>query len=195
MWMRVSYIITVFLLGIFLCTCSKELSYSDQTKNDFTLYTIPANDQYSLQNSLTFTNEDSLRFIAIFDSTCIYSTTIPENQYDINKLYGFSDCDSIHLINSARIGWRWSDDSLRLFGFVHYNGNILSKEITTASIGSQVNCFINCDSDKYTFTVNNSYVELPRYCADSTYRRYFLYPYFGGDEKAPHEIHVWIKVL
>ena len=98
-------------------------------------YVIPAGAHYAIPTSFDSTSKSQLIFTALFDSSCIYTTVSRENQNDINKLYGFSDCDSPHLVNSARIGWRWSDDSLRLFGYVHNNGVILSKEIVAVSIG------------------------------------------------------------
>ena len=54
------------------------------------------------------------KFVVKFDSTSIYNTLIPSNQYDINKLYGFSDNDSVHHLYSARFGWRWSDQARKL---------------------------------------------------------------------------------
>ncbi len=185
-----------FILIVLLTKCTKEHSHANEQLTDtFTTYTIPANQQFSLQNNYRTTDSSHLSFMVIFDSSCIYKTSDPINQYDINKLYGYSDCDSMHLINSARIGWRWSDDSLRLFSFVHYNGQILSKEMTTVSIGSIISCSIICDNNIYKFKVNSSYTEMPRYCNGINYRHYFLYPYFGGDEKAPHEIKIKIKEM
>ncbi|MEX6691157.1 hypothetical protein QTN47_26850 [Danxiaibacter flavus] len=185
-----------FILLVFSTKCTKEYSYvGDHSVDTFTTYVIPVNEQFSLQNYYRTTDASSLKFEVIFDSSCIYKTLDPLNQYDINKLYGFSDCDSAHLINSARIGWRWSDDSLRLFAFVHYNGQILSKEMTTASIGSIISCSIICDTNIYKFQVNDSCTEIHRFCNGGKYRHYYLYPYFGGDEKAPHEVVIKIREL
>jgi hypothetical protein len=46
---------------------------------------------------------------------------IPENQYDINKLWGFSEGIN-NQYNSARIGWSWNNDALRLYGYVYAKG-------------------------------------------------------------------------
>lgn len=157
-------------------------------------YIIPKGEQFCTPNPLSFTSKNKLTFNAVFDSSCIYSTVDPKNQNDINKLYGFSDCGTHHLINSARVGWRWSNDSLRLFAFVHNDGNMLFKEITTAQIGSVINCVISCSTDQYTFTVNGKTAQLPRHCS-GRYTRYRLFPYFGGDEVAPHRIRIKITEL
>ncbi|HRI22154.1 MAG TPA: hypothetical protein PLA68_14425, partial [Panacibacter sp.] len=99
-----------------------------------------------------------------------------------------------HLVNSARIGWRWSNDSLRIFSFVHNEGEMLMNEITTAKIGSIIKCRIACLADSYTFEVNGKISSVPRHCSGN-YTRYKLYPYFGGDEATPHDISIKIAEL
>ena len=93
-----------------------------------------------------------------------------------------------------RIGWRWSEDSLRLFGFVHNNGGMISKEITSMAINSIIVCSIECLDTQYKFNVNGKTLLLPRNCSGN-YTRYRLYPYFGGDEVAPHDIKIQITEL
>ncbi len=157
-------------------------------------YLIPKGSQYCKPNPLTFTTQSQVTFKAVFDSSCIYTTIDPLNQDDINKLYGFSDCNDQHLINSARVGWRWSKDSLRIFSFVHNDGVMLMNEITTAKIGSVIKCRITCLADSYTFEVNGITTSVPRHCSGN-YTRYKLYPYFGGDEFAPHDIKIQVTEL
>ena len=151
----------------------------------YTTYVIEAGQQFCTPNPQVITTDSQLNFIAVFDSSGIYTTAYPVNQSDINKLYGFSDCGTHHLENSARIGWRWSKDSLRIFAFAHNNGNIISKEITTAEPGKDILCNIVCKESGYSFTANGKSVTLPKYCS-GYYNRYKLYPYFGGNETAPH---------
>ena len=132
-------------------------------------------------------------FLARFDSTAIYQTQSIENQYDINKLYGFSDNNSDHHQYSARFGWRWSDKALRLFAYVYNGGAVISKELTTVMIGAEVNCSIRISGDNYLFTVNGITTSMPRTATTDKAKGYQLYPYFGGDESAPHQINIWIK--
>jgi len=157
-------------------------------------YIIQEGQHFCTPNPFVTTTDSQLSFIAVFDSSCIYTTTDPVNQDDINKLFGFSDCNTQHIENSARIGWRWSKDSLRLFGFVHNNGNIIYKEITTAEIKGNINCNIICEKDSYRFTVNGKSITLPRNCSGN-FNRYKLYPYFGGNEPAPHNVTVKLTEL
>lgn len=197
---------TVFACAIacvIVCfSCSKESDFIDAAVTNVEspdllkagvpkMFLIKKGAHSSKPDPFTFTKKSSVRFAAVFDSSCIYKTVDPTNQADINKLYGFSDCGQHHLTNSARIGWRWSNDSLRLFGFVHFNGQMLMKEITTAEIGSVIDCGIDCNESSYLFTVNGISVDMPRACASAN-QRYLLNPYFGGDETAPHDIRIQI---
>jgi hypothetical protein len=157
-------------------------------------YTIQEGQHFCTPNPFVTTIDSQLNFIAVFDSSCIYTTTDPVNQDDINKLFGFSDCNTQHVENSARLGWRWSKDSLRLFGFVHNNGNMIYKEITTVEIKGNINCNIVCEEESYRFTVNGKSITLPRNCSGN-FNRYKLYPYFGGNEPAPHNVTIKLTEL
>ena len=149
---------------------------------------------YSSPNPYVLTGKSQLVFNAVFDSSCIYTTKQAINQQDVNKLYGFSDCNSQHLVNSARIGWFWYEGALHLSAYVHNNGEILIQEITTIPIGKVNKCRISCLAAVYEFEVNGIKVSLPRNCSGA-YTRYKLNPYFGGDEVAPHLINIWINEL
>src|SRR3954453_18752508 len=104
-------------------TANNAVAQNDATGTKVT-YIIKKGAHYCSPNPLTFTSQSQISFKAVFDSSCIYQTVDPANQNDINKFYGFSDCNTQHLENSARIGWRWSKDSLRIFGFVHNNSEM-----------------------------------------------------------------------
>src|SRR5215216_4353437 len=72
----------------------------------FTQYTIKKGQQFCDRSAFVPVEYGELKFIVKFDSSAIYHTIDPNNQYDINKLYGFSDNDSAHHLYSARFGWR-----------------------------------------------------------------------------------------
>ena len=189
-------------LALFLFSCTKENLPSLKsthggggTTMQFTKYTIRKGQNYCDGNSFTSTSYSELNFVAKFDSTAIYSTVNPDNQLDINKLYGFSDNNSLHQDFSARFGWRWSDNALRLFAYVYNNGVRASKELGIVKIGSENNCSIKVNPKSYVFTLNGIVDSLPRTSTTVKANGYKLYPYFGGDETAPHTIYIWIKEL
>ncbi len=161
----------------------------------FTRYSIKQGQQFCDQSNLTAVEYAELKFVVKFDSSAIYKTTEPYNQYDINKLYGFSDNDSAHHLYSARFGWRWSDNALHIFAYTYNSGVRDSKELGTIQIGTKNNCSIKVTDGHYIFSLNNSTDTLLRSGKTSKARGYKLYPYFGGDEVAPHDISILIKEI
>lgn len=182
------------LLVIF-CSCSKEDLSQNLSTTGFKEFLIPKGQHYTTNNPLKSIEATTMKFVVKFDSSAIYTTTAPENQYDINKLYGFSDNGAQHHLYSARFGWRWSDGALRLFAYTYNNGVRNEKEIGVVAIGTEVQCAIAVSIEVYEFTVNDKTVMMPRQSATASAKGYQLYPYFGGDEVAPHDVRIWIKEL
>lgn len=194
---------------MFLTSCQKELSPEtfsvispqinqpapQQNPGIFTKYTIATGQQYADKNIFKQISYAELKFAVKFDSSAIYTNSDPNNQYDINKLYGFSDNNALHHQFSARFGWRWSDNALRLFGYIYNNSIRDSKELGTIAIGTENNCSIKITPSHYVFTLNGVKDSLPRASATVKAEGYKLYPYFGGDETAPHDIFIYIKEL
>lgn len=159
----------------------------------FVKYTIKAGTHYATQNKYQAADLTELNFTVRFDSTAVYKTFNAKNQYDINKLYGFADNNGQHRQYSARVGWRWSDGALRLFAYVYNKGKVVSQELRVIEIGAEVKCRIQVATNHYLFSCNETTVQLPRESATATGKGYLLYPYFGGDEAAPHDVHIWIR--
>jgi hypothetical protein len=117
------------------------------------------------------------------------------NQADINKLYGFTEDNLTNdHYNSARIGWRWYHEELQLMGYCYNEGQVSYGLIKgNIELGKEVFCSIKKDDGKYIFSVDGSIFTLPRKSTSSKFAGFKLYPYFGGDETAPHEIKILIK--
>lgn len=196
------------ILFFFLFSCTKQIKPSDDftiqegqaatrvssTKTLFTKYTIRAGQHYCDQNTIKSVRTSEIKFMARFDNTAIYQTIDPLNQYDINKLWGFSEGFD-HQYNSARIGWAYNDGALRLYAYAYNNGVREYQEITPVSIDADITCSIKLSGNTYLFTVNGITVSLPRASSSLTASGYQLYPYFGGDEVAPHTIYIWLRNL
>jgi hypothetical protein len=186
-------------LLLILFSCKKEIAAikslhgSSTPANQFTKYTILKGQNYCDGNNYVSTSYSQLNFIAKFDSSAIYTNVNPANQLDINKLYGFADNNSTHQQFSARFGWGWSNNALRLYGYVYNDGIRSSKELGTVAIGAENNCSIKVNSKSYVFTLNGKVDSLPRTSTTVNATGYKLYPYFGGDETAPHNVYIWIK--
>jgi hypothetical protein len=189
-------------LLMLLCTtgCKKTLIPSHApdlgtiaSADGFKNFAIKAGNHYCEGNVYKAVDVSEVSFTVRFDSTAIYQTSDPFNQDDINKLWGFADNNAQHHEYSARIGWRWSGGALRLFAYVYNKGKVDSREITTITLGAATNCRIVIERTRYIFTVNGARVEMPRQASTPKAKGYQLYPYFGGDEVAPHLINIWVK--
>lgn len=196
------------ILTCYFISCTKQIKPTDElllqetqtaarvstTKTLFTKYTIRAGQHYCDQNTIKSVRTSEMKFMARFDNTAIYQTIDPFNQYDINKLWGFSEGFD-HQYNSARIGWAYNDGALRLYAYAYNNGVREYQEITPVSINTDITCSIKLSGTTYLFTVNGITVSLPRASSSSTASGYQLYPYFGGDEVAPQTIYIWLRNL
>lgn len=188
----------VVCVVLLVCSCRKNplppaLPLSVNDTAHFIEYIIPAGAHYATSRAFVPIETDTLQFLVRFDSSAVYQAAQAQNQYDINKLYGFSDNGAGHHQYSARLGWRWSDGALRLFGYVYNEGRRESAELGTASIGRVLQCSIIATPQQYRFRCNESECVLPRKSTTAKGKGYLLFPYFGGNEAAPHAIHILIK--
>ena len=173
---------------------SKSTSISNLTSTTFTTYLIRTGQHYCDQSTLKSVKTSEMKFVARFDSSAIYQSINPINQLDINKLYGFSEGYN-NQYNSTRIGWRWSDGALRLFGYVYKLGVRYSQEITSVPFNTDINCSIKLSGTNYIITAKGISINMPRGSSSITASGYQQYPYFGGDELAPHNIYIKIQNL
>jgi hypothetical protein len=201
---------TIFFLAVFFIGVIKEINCHDKSKtvteeeaiakadaakpSSYTNFIIRQGQHYCDQNSIKSVRTAEMNFMVKFDNSAIYQAVVPENQYDINKLWGFTEGIN-NQYNSARIGWSWNNNALRLYGYVHTNGVRHYQEITTVVIGTDITCSIKIAGNTYLFTVNGVSISLPRGPSASEASGYQQYPYFGGDETAPHPITIMIKPL
>lgn len=198
--MKIRYL-TLCILTIISCSKSPliqpiQVNSANGLLKDFIMYTIQKDSNYSDKSNYKVFQFDSLKFIAYFDISAIYKTKNPVNQYNINKLYGFSDNHTFHQFYSARFGWRWSGDSLRLFSYC-YNTSVRSSiELCVIQINELDTCCITIKNGYYVFKVNGIQKgKIRRTATAGKPYGYMLYPYFGGSEPAPHTIKIYLKEI
>lgn len=165
------------------------------TTEVFTGYLIKAGNNYCEKNGYPLLTVKAFSFRAIFDSSAIYATVLPENQDDINKLYGFSDSMTHHHRNSARFGWNWAGNALHIHAYTYEHGMRRSKELGTVPLHQAIDYRIAVEPGIYRFTVNGHTDTMTRGSDDTLARGYKLLPYFGGDEPAPHDIVIRIREM
>lgn len=169
----------------------------EKTADGYTIYTIPTGSHSSSTVTKNLTKEE-LSFMVRFDSSAIYKTVQASNEGDINKLYGFNDCESNaeNHSESARFGWRYYYKELQLFSYCYKGGNRVTQFLKTIEINKSYSCSIKIADSVYIFSIDKKNLDtVSRGCSGVGQTKYRLYPFFGGDEPAPHEIKVYIKEL
>lgn len=151
-------------------------------------FKIKEGKHYSGTHFSLFSGE-SLSIMFQFDDSAVYQTKEPNNQKDINKLFGFSDCGNRHHKNSIRLGWRWLNEQLEIHSYSYVNSERKHKLITTVPLNEPIPAEIKVlPEGSYLVTVNGITVKSQRGCTGKHPLGYILFPYFGGDETAPHDI-------
>lgn len=161
--------------------------------SEFVVYTIRKGNHGAEGTKFKEIRQAEISLEAIFDSSAIYQTRRAENQSDINKLFGFSDCGAFHHENSARFGWRWNGRSIELHAYWYSDSTRYTAFLDTVSIENTINLALSVLPKNYRFQVNSKTFMYPRHCSSGIIEGYLLYPYFGGDEVAPHDIKIRIK--
>lgn len=178
------------LLVILLCvSCSKEVD-----DMGFRVYTIPEG-EHSSGTFINHPDNSRIVFKFILDESAIYKSIVPENQHDVNKIYGFSDFGKIHQKYSIRLGWRYLNGNLELCWLRHEDGIHSSGKIQNVEIDQIYNATINITTFYYEIVIDSDTTLVRRRPKGNwgLVKRYYLYPYFGGNEFAPHDIQIRIK--
>lgn len=183
-------LITYFITAILALSI---LSCEEQYVEPFEHFVIPAG-KHKKGMKLESLQSSALNFTAIFDHSAIYQTKTIVNQHDINKLMGFADCNSQHHDNSARFGWRWLDNKLEIHAYAYVRGERITKLIGGIDLEMEYDYQIKITKNAYIFYLQGfETVEIERRskCEKGLY--YMLFPFFGGNEVAPHDILIRIK--
>ena len=187
------YFLLLFVL-LFSNSCQNEIENTLKL-NTSKEYIIKKGNHHIYHQQIAKHINNTLFFEATFNESAIYKTIDPSNQSDINKLFGFSDCTEPHHENSARFGWCWLDDQLKIFTYCYKDGQPHYQYLTTVNLNQTYKYSIIISSSEYIFECNGIIKRIPRGCNQNYTGRYYLFPYFGGDEKAPHDITIRIKEL
>jgi len=179
----------LLILFFLLFSCSKKID-----DLGFRTYIIPEGKHRS-GNFFNHPDNSRINFKFILDESAEYTTEIPENQYDVNKIYGFSDFGKSHQKYSIRLGWRYVEGNLELCWLKRENSSMSSGFIRNIEPNEIYSAVIDINTFYYVIVVNND-TTMVRRRPDGFWgiiRRYYLYPYFGGNEFSPHDITIKIK--
>jgi hypothetical protein len=184
-------IVLLSFFALYSCKTDTITPVASTPEPDTIVYTIKKG-QHDTKSTFALRTVSALKFEATFNTSAIYQTTVKENQADINKLYGISDCSTDHHSNSARFGWRWYNNQLEIHAYTYLNKVRKSELVGVVELNKSYSYEIQLHDNKYVFILNDKTVLLPRHCTGKG-EGYQLYPYFGGDEVAPHDITIAIR--
>lgn len=159
-------------------------------------YTIKQGGHYSTHTFKPYLGLKKEFLITVqFTDSCRYNLG-DIDQLDINKLWGVSF--GLHEKNSIRIGWAYNTftDKIDLYYYIYENGIRKYQKFSECFINEIVTLKLYLNNDNFYLEKNNTWdaVEVP-YVYPSLKLGYYLFPYFGGNEVAPHDIIIYLSVM
>lgn len=175
---RLSFVLILYVLLVGLISCAKS-----QTSD--VIYTIKKGSHYS--NAPHKIVGSKLNYNITFDESAMYTIDSIE-QADINKLFGFNSCSALHDYQSARLGWRWYHDSLQIMYYIYDKGERIYGYLTSVPINVPCEYELVQTDKEYKFKANGVKFTYKKKWKCKALYNYHLWPYFGGNVKAPHDI-------
>lgn len=140
----------------------------------------------------------SFTWVVKFDESCRYELG-NDDQFDTNKLVGIGYLWHHHK-NSARFGWRyWTDrKEIELSAYCYVNGRRLIQHICFCEIGKEYTISILVLRNSYYFDVYEPGSVKSAGIATILHGhwkkfKFGLWPYFGGQSRAPHDIKIELR--
>lgn len=161
----------------------------------FKKYLIKKGEHSSGFRIAPFYGNKIVKYEAIFTRSCLYEIDGPD-RFDINKLFGISY--GLHHKNSARFGWRANGDSIEISAYCYKSGDRIIKTIRDVAVGKPYVFTMRGTKEFYELTVESegAIIGYAKISKPKTIQfGYRLFPYFGGNVPAPHNIRILIKRL
>ena len=135
------------------------------------------------------TTDPEVRYRVAFLDSCRYS--IGADQGDINKLFGLGYLPHHHN-NSVRFGWRYdlNVDMVEVFAYWYDQGERGWQSMFFAAIGQVDHYAIRKLGDCHVLEARHNTFRVP---VRPKTVGYLLRPYFGGNIRAPHDIHIQMQ--
>lgn len=156
-------------------------------------YLIKKDTHYSIHlPGFSFSNK--FQFIRVkFDSSCLYKFNNVDDG-DVNKLIGYTfGLNPNPHKNSFRLGWNCQNGRISLFAYAYINSERIVKYLCDIDIDKWCNVIYYSFNGKMRVSVDDTVYytgidvnRLPGY-------GWKLYPYFGGNNKAPQTMLIEIQ--
>lgn len=143
-------------------------------------------------------DQETIAYNVEFTLSCTYDIGTAD-QADINKLFGIGYFPHHHK-NSVRFGWRYDlqMDAIELLAYYYVNGERKWEHIAYVELYDKLLCVIDIMEEGHFLVVYNDNMKLGEVFLTEPVGRdigYLLRPYFGGNQKAPHDICIRMEKL
>lgn len=162
-----------------------------KNKHASTLFGFLPHIKFSFKNEFTFTGS--------FDENCLYNFDTVD-KWDINKLIGLSTSYHHHK-QSVRFGWRClNGKTIEILAYCYDKGKRLEKFIDhilcEVEPGQEFKLRIKIYPNKFKLTAlsNDKCSSVVLLKQGGWKFKYFLFPFFGGNLKAPHDMNIYLKI-
>lgn len=132
----------------------------------------------------------------MFTKSCVYDIGI-EDQADINKLFGIGYFPSYHK-NSVMFGWRYviDMDVIEIMAYWYSKKECNWIHVCFVSLEKEYLYILNILEIGHTLDVYDNTKKIGNFVVSDVGGRsigYLLRPYFGGNQKAPHDMKIEIE--
>lgn len=140
-----------------------------------------------------FFRRDGIRRKVKFHNSCRYDLQ-SDDQFDINKLFGFGFGLQHHHKNSARFGWRYDKvkECIAIYSYVYNNSFRLFTHIADVKIGETHTFELKQIDGAYWFLMDGGILTMVLSTKEAKTKRK-LGVYFGGNRRAPHTMKLTLK--
>lgn len=156
-------------------------------------YIIRKNKHYSFHfPSFTLSNKFKQYTIKFFKS-CLYSFGNADDN-DVNKLVGytFGMIPNPHK-NSFRLGWNCINGRISLFSYAYINSERIIRYLCDLDTDKSYNVIIYVIKNKIRVSIDDEVYYTGIDVSGLPNFGWKLFPYFGGNNKAPHDILIEIN--
>lgn len=201
----------IFLYILILFTVSS-CHLEDPTPSSYQSLVIEKGTHVAKPLWLDIRERERLELEHVFDKSVAYDLG-NRNQFDWNKLTGVSFHDTNSRINTAMVSWRWGLECHCIeLGFYYYKNRerlIISDEsgnqvFATAQPGHRIETYFNLqylETDSINavgitiLTPSDTAYNEQDFSVPVTKSTRVINPWFGGNEKAPHNIFLKRKLI
>lgn len=148
------------------------------------VHTIKKDKHTATNRCIRFVSNNQIRFDFFVSSSWLYDEKAPGFQSGWNKLIGISEGFNQHK-NSVRVGWRCIENTIYLSSYCYINGERRISDMVEVPMGWNTGS-VTITATHYRVQINDRIFNFEN--TNRSFFKFMLYPYFGGNSKAPHDM-------